>query len=502
MRVSSRRLALLAAALVVFRSLVWVCWEQSHFDSDQATYGLMARHLAEGRAWPIFMYGQTYMLAVESWLAAPLFAVFGSSVAMLKLPILAMNVGVALLLFRGLTRDAGLTPAHAFVASLFFVVVPPITASRLVEAAGGNIEPFVYVLLLWFLRQRPIVFGIVAAVGITHREFTWYAVAALLVLDAWTGVLVGRRLVRWGSSLLAGATTAIALRWLATRGDVLGPGTVGMPTEALIGGAAARLCLDPSASVSNLSWLVDRNLSVLFGWRPEALATFNLASRLTAGHVWVLIPLGLISLLALRGAVGLVLGRSAGHDRGDVRRKTEAPAGALFPAYLALVGVGAALAYALVSCGVQDPMLIRYTLLSVFVPVGAAAWLLAAARSGFTRRATVVAVVVWASAAMWDNGSVLAEYVAHPPPSRIRSLIGYLDQQDIRYGRAPYWTAYVVDFISDERIVLASLGQVRIADYQSRVDSAEDSKVRVTPAPCERAEITQIQGWCIERFAE
>ena len=61
----------IAIVLIVFRSAIFVFWPQSYFDSDQAIFGLMAKHIAEGRAFPLFMYGQTYMLAAEAWLAAP-----------------------------------------------------------------------------------------------------------------------------------------------------------------------------------------------------------------------------------------------------------------------------------------------------------------------------------------------------------------------------------------------------------------------------------------------
>jgi hypothetical protein len=56
---SQRRLALCAAAaLVLARGLVFVIYPNAYFDSDQAVFGLMARHLAEGRAFPLFFYGQ------------------------------------------------------------------------------------------------------------------------------------------------------------------------------------------------------------------------------------------------------------------------------------------------------------------------------------------------------------------------------------------------------------------------------------------------------------
>ena len=95
-----------AAVLVIARSAVFLIWEEAAFDSDQAIFGLMARHIAEGRAAPVFIYGDRYMLAVQAWLAAPLFAIAGSSVAILKAPVVLVNVATAVLLVWILIRDA------------------------------------------------------------------------------------------------------------------------------------------------------------------------------------------------------------------------------------------------------------------------------------------------------------------------------------------------------------------------------------------------------------
>src|SRR3954452_10239907 len=86
-------LALLVAVTIV-RSAVFVFAPAAHFDSDQAVTGLMAKHLAELRAFPVFWYGQTYMLGVEAWIAAPLMALFGASVTALKLPLLLINIAI------------------------------------------------------------------------------------------------------------------------------------------------------------------------------------------------------------------------------------------------------------------------------------------------------------------------------------------------------------------------------------------------------------------------
>jgi hypothetical protein len=107
----------IAALVVIIRSAIFVFWEQAEFDSDQAVIGLMAKHLSEGRAFPMFLYGSNYILAVEAWTAAPVFMIAGASVAALKLPLLAINIAVALLLIHLLEREAGLRPWLAAVAA-------------------------------------------------------------------------------------------------------------------------------------------------------------------------------------------------------------------------------------------------------------------------------------------------------------------------------------------------------------------------------------------------
>src|SRR5204862_1669491 len=134
-----------AAALIFARTAIYFVYEQSFFDSDQAIFGLMAKHLAEGRALPWFSYGQAYMLAVEAWIAAPFVAIGGPTVMALRASIITTNIAVAALLIGALVRWARLTPWQALAASLFFTFAPPITAATLVEPAS-NITPFLFVI--------------------------------------------------------------------------------------------------------------------------------------------------------------------------------------------------------------------------------------------------------------------------------------------------------------------------------------------------------------------
>ena len=83
----------IAVALVILRSAVPLVTERS-LDSDQAVVGLMAKHASEFRTFPLFFYGQNYMLGVQAWLAAPFFWVGGPTAVMLRLPLLLINAGV------------------------------------------------------------------------------------------------------------------------------------------------------------------------------------------------------------------------------------------------------------------------------------------------------------------------------------------------------------------------------------------------------------------------
>src|SRR3954471_1531389 len=93
-----------AIALVIFRSFPMVAYERLDFDSDQAIVGLMAKHLSELRTFPLFFYGQDYMLGVQSWVAAPFIRIGGPTVAMLRMPLVIINSVVAVWLMREIAR--------------------------------------------------------------------------------------------------------------------------------------------------------------------------------------------------------------------------------------------------------------------------------------------------------------------------------------------------------------------------------------------------------------
>src|SRR6266540_2861944 len=245
---------------VLFRSAVLVAWPLAAFDSDQAITGLMAKHLAELRAFPVFYYGQNYMLAVEAWLAAPVFAVAGVSATALRLPLLAINIAIALLLLRGLVRETALRPALALVPTLLFALAAPGVTARLLEANGGNVEPLLYVLLLWLTRSRPRWCGFIFAVGFLQREFLLYGLVALLLMDAVQRTLFTREgIIRRAVMLRTAAVTWLTVQWLKSFSSAAGPGTsvadVYRPHDNLTE-LASRICFDARAVPSGIWQLV------------------------------------------------------------------------------------------------------------------------------------------------------------------------------------------------------------------------------------------------------
>ncbi|MGW4942287.1 glycosyltransferase family 39 protein [Actinoplanes sp. NPDC004185] len=79
---------LLVVAAAVRVGLLIREWPASN--SDEGTMGLMAMHIAEGRHFPSFMYGQSYMGTAEAYLSAAVFRVFGPSLAGLRISMLLL----------------------------------------------------------------------------------------------------------------------------------------------------------------------------------------------------------------------------------------------------------------------------------------------------------------------------------------------------------------------------------------------------------------------------
>lgn len=467
----------LAVALVLARSAVFLLWEQATFDSDQAVFGLMATHLAEGRAFPMFIYGDRYLLAVQSWMAAPLFAVAGPSVAALKVPLVLVNIATAVLLVWILHRDGKLHPMLALVASLFFALAPLGMSGSLMETAGGNPEPFLYVLLLWLLRDRPLAFGVLFAFGFIHREFTIYGVTAIIAI-AW---LADRRINRQRLTAVALAAIAYLVVAQAARTAFLFSTPFGPGTTVGVGGGfdnvtalGARACVAPETFLPALSRLFGHLMGVPFGAVEYPLRDHAVRSTL-ASTPFTFWPV-------LGGLFAAALSRVTWISVRDRKAPWTGPAA--IGLFLLLVGLQAGVAYALTRCGRVELGTIRYALLMLYAGVGTAALYFIVETSVAGKRAMAAGILVWAAISAFGHVQLAREYLYREPMLPQRALADYLVDHDIRYARSDYWTAYTTTFLSGERVIVASTDTVRITEYQQAVDANRTSAVTVARGPC------------------
>ena len=475
-------------ALVILRSAVVVFFPASHFDSDQAVTGLMAKHLSELRAFPVFWYGQTYMLGVEAWLAAPLMAIAGATVAALKLPLLIINVAIVWLLFLGLTRETGLDAPRAAFATLFFVVAAPITAAHVLTANGGNVEPALYVLLLWTLRGRPVWMGIALGIGFLNREFTIYGAVALLLLDAvstrlFTRAAAIKYLVAFGTA----AAVWIVFLGLRQISSAAGPGSSMADLHSRLAGnnllqIAERLCLDPRAIAAGIGAIFTTHWPTLFGLTPQPLTDFGIESagrQGSPGAAWLLLPI--VAIPAVRAIQ--IRTSTVGRRASDV-----GPRASDFPIYLMLVAALSLGGYLIGRCGVVDFYTMRYELLSVLGAVGLAGWYLSIERSRPLLGLWMAACAALLMLSVTSHARLLAEYVTRPPVAAKQELIAALDARGIRYAYADYWTAYYVSFMTQERIVVASTEVTKVKDYDRIVESHRAEAVLISRRPCDGGE--------------
>ena len=459
--------------IVVARSAVFVFWEQSYFDSDQAVIGLMAKHVSELRAFPVFMYGQNYKLAVEAWLAAPVFLVAGVSAAALRLPLLLINLGIALLLLWILERDARLRPWLAGVAAMFFVLPPPGTAASFLEAGGGSLEPLLYILLLWLTRRRPAWFGIIFAIGYLHREFTVDGVLSLAIMGAITGTLFTRHGLR---------ATLIALQWFLTVWAIValaqGHSSAAGPMTSVLDLHATpaflevknRLCIDPRTFMPGLRALVASHWVDLFGLRRQPVFDYAIDSRVWQGvdGGWLLLA-GAAVLASTSLGIRLLAGRR-------IRKEHYACA------YLTLAGLISATVYALSRCGAAAPM--RYDTLSILGAVGIAAWWLGMERSRAVRSVGIALVMGWVSVSALGHARLWAEYLTRPPVGVKRQIVRELEARGVRYGSSDYWIAYYVTFLTNERVIMRAEDFTRILEYDREVLAHAGEAVTVARLPC------------------
>jgi len=423
----------------------------AHFDSDQAVFGIMASDLAAGRGFPMFFYGQLYMLGVSAWLCAPLFLLFGASITTLKLPLLLMNVAVVCMLWVGLRRESAIGPWGAALAILPFAMPTAIVATRLVEHSGGNIEPFVFVLAAFLLRDRPLALGVVLGVGFLNREFSLIAFFALLLMDAAQGTLL-RRAKAHGLTIATFALVVTGLRIVA-RWSI---------------GHNGSLALYRRGDWNSLAGLFGVQLPTLLGATPRRLSDFNIVSSLTVGHsaVYAAVTLWL-------GIVVVTMARRYRPALRDLNGMTT---------YLLLIGMGQAAAYILLAPYPRDIMVVRYVLI---VLLGVCGLIGFAWREPALRPVTAVLFLSIAAANLAGNIQLVHEYAVNPPQRPLNVLADALVRRGIHYAQADYWTAADISWVSGERVIASPLSSYgdRVTRYADALNAHRDQMFTIEGTP-------------------
>lgn len=109
-------------------------------DGDEATLGLMARALVDGRELPVFFWGQRYGFSlIEAAAGALAFTVAGTSATALKLAMLALWTTGVVALRAALARSVGGRRATVFA---LVVVTMPAWAVWSMKARGGYLTAF------------------------------------------------------------------------------------------------------------------------------------------------------------------------------------------------------------------------------------------------------------------------------------------------------------------------------------------------------------------------
>ena len=478
--ITTTAIVLVAVACTeLLRSFVFLRFEQLAFDSDQAITGLMAKHLIEGRAFPLFFYGQTYLLAIESWVAAPFFAIFGPTVTALRLSLLAWNIAFAAIAILILQRYARLGIWTAIVPLLIFLLPPPSVAVQLMNAQGAIVEPYVFIAVLWLLRHQPLWFGAVFAIGFRNREFVAYAIPALALIQFLSGELDGKRVRDWLLAAVAFAAVWQAVEALKPLADLMGPGTRGRFLASFPGSQftnlANRFDFEPHLLPQRVSILVPR-ITVWFAGARQVGSSLPVRE-----HPWMAMIAGAFAILASARLAVLLLApaRDGVTWRAAVAARVRK---ADFGLYLMAAGFVAIVVFIAGRPALDG--VARYVLVGLLFPIGLVASLLTLEPNRSVRTVTAGLVVAWALIMAADHLAFLRSYSRNPDAKAYQLVADRLVSDGISTATAGYWDAYVITFLARERLIVASKDFVRIDEYQQRFAERIASAVIISDRPC------------------
>jgi hypothetical protein len=317
----------------------------------------------------------------------------------------------------------------------------------------------------------------VLGVGFLNREFTIYGFAALLCIELLDRTLFTRQgFMRRATGVAIAGGVFVIVEILKRFASAAGPGT---SMESAFGRAnnlaelAARTCFSGQTLWSGLTAMPAVHWPALLGTGVHPLATFAIESTVVQGFAHASWLPAAVVLLALAGiALTFVRGRPL-------------PRVPRFALFLILVGLFSPAGYVIGRCGVVSVYSMRYDLLSPLAIVGLSAWFLSVRPTRPLLAAWSAALAAWLLVVLAPHARLAVEYVRDRPVPAKERLIEELRARHIRYGTADYWLAYYIDFMTRERIVIASQSPQRILLYNDIVAAHAAEAVRLSRRPCE-----------------
>ncbi|MGW3784111.1 hypothetical protein ACWD5Z_05975 [Micromonospora chokoriensis] len=499
-------------ALVLLAGVGYRLWLLAHAtpptNSDEATMGLAALHIARGEGFPVWFYGQQYMGTLEAYLAAPVFALAGGpSLFGLRLPTLALYAVFLLLAWRLTLRLTGDCWFGLLVVALLALGSDRIVKNQLI-AGGGYPE----------MNAAGVALAVLAvdlATGRPGRRLArWAAWGFLAGLMLWVDPLVLPYVVATGAVLVGFCRRELRGAAGALLGAAAVLGAAPLLLHSLLNGRnPLHAVLAASGANATAGWADRLHGGLLLGpslgmgfCDPGRCATWQLwwalaLPLLLAGAAWT----AFCSLRAPTPAVPTDLGqlpspangncpRSRDESAGNGERRADARVAAAVQLALVLAAVATVGAYTVSSSAGLTPVESSRYLSCLLISLPALLWpVWTVARDGLRQVADgrrgvrttlarsvavvlLVATVATAAHATWRAAQTAP--ATRADEARHAELVGTLRQLGVRHVRAGYWTCNRLTFASAERVVCAVVdddlrpGFDRYPAYRREVDEA------------------------------
>ncbi|WP_435589225.1 DUF423 domain-containing protein [Micromonospora chalcea] len=456
-------------------------------NSDEATMGLAALHIARGDGFPVWFYGQAYMGTLEAYLAAPLIALAGPSVLVLRLPTLALYALFLLLSWR-LTRRLGGDRWYA----LLVVAVLALGADRVVKnqliAGGGYPELNPAGAALALLTVGLCVTGPGARLP---RWAAWGLIAGVLL---WVDPLILPYVLTLGALLVAWRWRELAGRAGVVLAGALLLGTAPMLVDSLRHGRnPVSAVLAAGGTGAAADWADRLHGGLVLG--PPLAMGFCSPGRCATWQLWWALAFPVLLLLAAFTAWHTL--RRAG---GGPRSAERVSAGVR----LALLGgaAGVLAAYALSNAAGRTPIESSRYLSCLAVAVPALLWPLWQAvrelaevesikaagerAAGARGRVAGVGALAVLAGVLGTGAATTVEVIraapaVHAEADRHRSLVDTLGALGVRHVRGGYWTCNRLTYATGENVLCAVVeddlrpGFDRLPAYRREVAADPDA---------------------------